>query len=248
MATRNENLKRGYLGRANYSFAVERDAIPQAAAMGSAPFPSASNRLVTEKDPRIPYIGPKPPKYPAFQWVDTSTNPPTIRYRSGMESTEEGSVKVQFRPGDVAYYASGVQVGNSMIVQSIMTQTGATLGNNTLYGLIPSGLLADRPDAGTLDRWYYATDELILYRDTGSVWVRSAVANYEDLNNIPTDFNPENHHERHETGGTDPVNIWTTPPATASSTGTAGQIAYDADYFYLCIADSTWRRIAHATW
>lgn len=37
-------------------------------------------------------------------------------------------------------------------------------------------------------------------------------------------------------------------PATATSTGTAGQIAYDASYFYVCVATNTWKRAALATW
>jgi len=37
-------------------------------------------------------------------------------------------------------------------------------------------------------------------------------------------------------------------PATASSTGTAGQIAYDASYFYVCTATNTWKRTALSTW
>lgn len=37
-------------------------------------------------------------------------------------------------------------------------------------------------------------------------------------------------------------------PASASATGTTGQIAWDASYFYVCTASNTWRRVAHATW
>ena len=37
-------------------------------------------------------------------------------------------------------------------------------------------------------------------------------------------------------------------PATASSTGTAGQIAYDNDYVYMCVATNTWKRSALTTW
>lgn len=37
-------------------------------------------------------------------------------------------------------------------------------------------------------------------------------------------------------------------PATATSTGTAGQIAYDASFFYVCTATNTWRRAALSTW
>ena len=39
-----------------------------------------------------------------------------------------------------------------------------------------------------------------------------------------------------------------TVPSTASSTGTAGDIRYDADYVYICIATDTWKRAALATW
>ena len=38
------------------------------------------------------------------------------------------------------------------------------------------------------------------------------------------------------------------PPATASSTGSVGDIRYDADYVYICIATDTWKRAALATW
>ena len=35
---------------------------------------------------------------------------------------------------------------------------------------------------------------------------------------------------------------WVAVPATATSTGTAGQVAYDATHFYVCIATNTWVR------
>jgi hypothetical protein len=41
---------------------------------------------------------------------------------------------------------------------------------------------------------------------------------------------------------------WAAVPATSTSTGTAGQRAYDASYFYVCVATNTWRRITLATW
>lgn len=37
-------------------------------------------------------------------------------------------------------------------------------------------------------------------------------------------------------------------PASASATGNAGTIAWDASYLYICTATNTWRRVAHATW
>jgi hypothetical protein len=37
-------------------------------------------------------------------------------------------------------------------------------------------------------------------------------------------------------------------PATATSAGRAGQIAYDASYVYICTATNTWRRAAISSW
>ena len=48
---------------------------------------------------------------------------------------------------------------------------------------------------------------------------------------------------------TDVVNITETKtPASASATGTTGDIAWDADYIYVCTATDTWKRTAIATW
>ena len=43
---------------------------------------------------------------------------------------------------------------------------------------------------------------------------------------------------------------WTTPPSSASSTGTTGQIAFDGAYIYLCTATDTWVRtpVVYTTW
>lgn len=37
-------------------------------------------------------------------------------------------------------------------------------------------------------------------------------------------------------------------PASASAPGTAGDVAWDASYFYVCTATDTWVRVALATW
>ena len=37
-------------------------------------------------------------------------------------------------------------------------------------------------------------------------------------------------------------------PETAGSTGTAGQIAVDSSYLYVCVASNTWKRVALSTW
>jgi hypothetical protein len=37
-------------------------------------------------------------------------------------------------------------------------------------------------------------------------------------------------------------------PASATATGSVGEVCWDATYMYVCTATNTWRRIAHATW
>lgn len=37
-------------------------------------------------------------------------------------------------------------------------------------------------------------------------------------------------------------------PASAAATGTAGTIAYDSSYIYVCISANTWKRVAISTW
>jgi hypothetical protein len=37
-------------------------------------------------------------------------------------------------------------------------------------------------------------------------------------------------------------------PASAAATGNAGDIAWDSDYIYVCVATDTWKRVAIATW
>ena len=41
---------------------------------------------------------------------------------------------------------------------------------------------------------------------------------------------------------------WTSVPPAVISKGTAGQIAYEAGYLYICVATNSWRRVAIATW
>ena len=44
------------------------------------------------------------------------------------------------------------------------------------------------------------------------------------------------------------LKVATSTPASASAAGTAGTIAWDASYIYVCTATNTWKRVAIATW
>lgn len=44
------------------------------------------------------------------------------------------------------------------------------------------------------------------------------------------------------------MSLFASVPATSSSPGTAGQMAYDGSYFYVCTALNTWKRSALSSW
>lgn len=68
------------------------------------------------------------------------------------------------------------------------------IADNTVYGLILSDVVANRPAFSIVDRFFWATDEHILYRDTGAAWVKAAVADHPDLDTIGSD---DHHTEVH---------------------------------------------------
>lgn len=51
-----------------------------------------------------------------------------------------------------------------------------------------------------------------------------------------------------EAAGGGGIPVWVTVPASSGAAGTAGQMAYDSDYLYVCVAANTWRRIALNDW
>jgi hypothetical protein len=44
------------------------------------------------------------------------------------------------------------------------------------------------------------------------------------------------------------LEIWHSVPSKATSSGTAGDMAYDTTYFYVCVASNTWKRTALSSW
>lgn len=105
---------------------------------------------------------------------------------------------------------------------------------------------------------------------TGAVTVSggSGASTWEEITGKPTTFPPDNHSHlaadisdratslvTSVNGLTGDVIIsggsgmaWSSVPASATAAGTAGDLAYDADYLYLAIADNTWRRVTLESW
>lgn len=94
-----------------------------------------------------------------------------------------------------------------------------------VYSAVGNGVLMVRANTG------------IDLHDNHRVQV-SGLAEGDYLTWKPANNRWENHH----------LTVPTGTPATASSAGTAGEIAYDANYVYICVATNTWKRASLATW
>ena len=89
--------------------------------------------------------------------------------------------------------------------------------------------------------------ELAIYEDTGAFWYfnDASMCIVDDVVYVSDGLD---WYSQSVFSG-DSITIETTKtPATASATGTTGQIAWDANYIYVCIATDTWKRSAISSW
>lgn len=95
--------------------------------------------------------------------------------------------------------------------------------------------------------------------DSTGVWITSALnysgsthkdlvlGRYEGPSNPYTEFMRFDKSSRRATAVSLTVAA-PVPPVSASSTGTPGQIEWDGDYVYVCVATNTWKRTALSAW
>lgn len=89
---------------------------------------------------------------------------------------------------------------------------------------LPAGTLATRPAAGIDGRFFWTTDEHILYRDNGTSWVKVAVADHADLDGIGA----SDHHAK--TGNDEVYGLLRTGlDASKPAAGTAGRFYWATD-------------------
>lgn len=94
--------------------------------------------------------------------------------------------------------------------------------------------------ASTGTNWGSVNDHLTLFA-TGNVVIQNASASATDAG-YRLDVNGTVRSTQFY------LSALNTAPATASSTGTTGEIRIDANYIYICTATNTWKRVAIATW
>lgn len=105
----------------------------------------------------------------------------------------------------------------------LKTSASDTITSGTVYGIgWADGLMTVQTPVAALQ-----FDETGTPAEPVMVWPGRIVANHIDVTSL---------------------SLFTTAPATATSLGEPGQMAYDSSYFYVCVASNTWKRAALSTW
>jgi hypothetical protein len=147
---------------------------------------------------------------------------------------------------------------NGSITQTLQLILGST---NTFTNDISCPFLLINRAAGVA--------KSVLWRSAGSTrWAASSTATAESGSNVGSDFSLDAYTDAggynftaltiSRSGGNAVFyNLLTAPqlrislsnaPASATATGSAGTIRWDANYIYVCTATDTWKRVAIATW
>jgi hypothetical protein len=137
---------------------------------------------------------------------------------------------------------AGNTTTNSITVGGLIAN-GTILSTSTTTGqsLISSGLVVNNAAGGT------ANDNFIVK----SLLLPSLL--YVDAVNNKIGINTSTPSQLLDVNGVSQANQFklsalNTAPATATTTGTLGEIRIDASYIYICTATNSWKRVAIATW
>jgi hypothetical protein len=100
-----------------------------------------------------------------------------------------------------------------------------TLGGSGGGSIVTAASVSAFPASGSASNLYITSEDQRIWRwdATASIYVESGPIGGSGL-------------------------TWSSVPASASATGTAGQIAYDANYQYICVATNTWIRKTIGAW
>ncbi len=132
-------------------------------------------------------------------------------------------------------HADGALQGIGMLFRIAGTETGRGKGAIAYYSTAPSwnkGDLHILQNTASDTSVAAITDSVMVIKNDGKVGIGAAIVPTAKLD-IDSDI------VRLRTAKT---------PATAGATGNAGDICWDANYMYVCVATNTWKRVAIATW
>lgn len=117
---------------------------------------------------------------------------------------------------------------------SLIANTGQRVITETVQTINNSGL-----------ELYNQSGTGVFVSDSGNVGIKNIVPAY--ALDVSGDINVDASSEYKVGGVSWRQAIWVEPPSTASSVGVSGTMAYNNDYFYVCVAANTWKRTALST-
>ncbi|MDP6416402.1 MAG: hypothetical protein QGG54_15445, partial [Gammaproteobacteria bacterium] len=172
--------------------------------------------------------------------------------------------------------AGGTMAGNLTMTGARYIQGASTNDQLFLYGGIPAETgpfvgLYGPSQGGHLYLWSgVAAGNIYLGAGAANQWIVYASGTLDGQGNAITNVEDEAYgagwngvtevptknavYDKIETLGTAAYSNasdfvqWVTAPASNSAAGTAGQVAYGDNYFYVCVSNATWRRSAIAAW
>jgi hypothetical protein len=190
-------------------------------------------------------------------------NVQTLGFRASTYNlgTNSGTMNIDLTLGDVQY---GTLAGNTNLTFSKWAPTGTQSSVQLILTVTPGQVIglpySTAPSPSTPSGVIYGTDTIEGYNLSGSV---STITVGTGITRLHFQFNSTDCGTTIEIVPVDrprvstqiadgtPViatSIASTPPSSSSSTGSAGQIAFDANYIYVCVSPDTWKRSPTATW
>jgi len=177
----------------------------------------------------------------------------TLGFRSSTYNlgTNSGTLNIDLTLGDVQY---GVLAGNTSLTFSKWAPTGTQSRVQVILTVVPGQVInlpytsAALPSTPT--GVIYGTDTIEGYNLSGSI---STITVGEGIFRLHFEFSSIDCGTTIEIVPIDrprqSTQIQGIPvPSATNSSGQIGQIAFDADYIYVCVAADTWKRSALTTW
>ena len=176
-----------------------------------------------------------------FRFIGTSPFHLVCQSTQDLECVLLGALQDEI--GEEQYFNGGT-ITNDL---NIKDNKRIYLGDSSDLQLYHDGSVSRIVDAGTGDLKIQGTHIQIRNSNDTSMYARftdggSAELNYGGSKKFETLTNGV------QISGDTLVLTTSKTPSSATDTGTTGQIAWDSNYIYVCVATNTWKRVAISTW
>ena len=170
-----------------------------------------------------------------------------VKYRTGAQlAADIGAVT----GGPYLPLAGGTMAGDIILPDNIKLEVGSAAGGDLQIYHDAANSYIDEQGTGDLfikgsTNVYISTSgggTMAQFTDSGSVFL-----NHSGSLRFSTSAIGVTAYGDVTTTGQFRVNALNTAPASASATGTLGEIRFTADHIYVCVAANTWKRVAIAT-